>query len=157
MALSRQGRSGDRNETKWFGYDDDTEVLIARWDNDQYQVGMNRFRAIFQEKMRRTLEQASQGGQLRFTDEIAEVSDDEQTEFEAQCALMSRYIIRDMRTKGRKDGKVKLEGESATAYTHELGEQLLNVDAEFFLWVSTQAQQMQRDAYTLAKDAEKKP
>ena len=156
MALSRKGRGGDHNETKWFDYDDDTQMLIARWDNDRYSVGMNRFRAVFQEKMRRLLDKAESGGDLRFTDDLAEVSGEEQTEFEAQCSLMARYILLDIRTKGREDGKFLLDDE-AVAYDHEVGEELLRKDIELFMWVSSKAQQMQHDAYSLAKDAEKKP
>ena len=156
MALSRKGRSGDVNAAEWFRFDDDTEALIARWDNDKYSVGLQRFRTVFQEKSARLLKQAGAGESLRFTGELAEVEDGEQTEFDAQCMLMARHIVRDMRTPGRKDSKLKLEGELAT-YNHELGEDLLKTNVDFFLWVTSKAQKLQADAYALAESAEKKP
>lgn len=156
MALSLKGRSGDVNESKWFDFDDETEAKIARWDNDKFSVGLQRFRTVFQEKRNRLIQQADQDGALRFTDEMAQVEEDEQTEFEAQCDLMGRYIVLDMRTKGRDDGKLVLDGE-VYQYDADLGEQLLRKNIDFFLWASGKAQELQSEAFSLAEGAEKKP
>ncbi|QFT84974.1 hypothetical protein FIU88_08295 [Halomonas sp. THAF12] len=156
MALSLKGRSGDMNESRWFQYDDDTEVLVARWDNPKYTVGLQRFRTVYQEKRNRLLKEAEADGRLRFTDDMAEVDDDEQTEVEAQSALMARHILLDMRTPGRDDGKVMIDGEPCD-YTIDLGETLLEMNVELFVWVIQKAQELQRDAFSLAEGAEKKP
>lgn len=156
MALSLKGRSGDVNESRWFKYDDDTEALIARCDNPKYTVGLQRFRTVYQEKRERLIKQAEEDGRLRFTENMAEVEDDEQTEIQVQCSLMSRHVLLDLRTPKRDDGKVVIDGE-AKEYTSELGEQLLRLDVEFFLWVMGKAQSIQKEAYSMAEGAEKKP
>lgn len=156
MALSLKGSTGDLNESKWFDFDDETEALIARWDNEKYSVGLQRFRAVYQEKRQRLIRQAEIDGRLRFTDELAEVDDDEQTEFDAQCALMARYIVLDVRTKGRDDGKLMVD-DQAMRYDHELGEKLLRRNVDLFLWATEKAQGLQKDAFSLAESAEKKP
>lgn len=156
MALSLKGRFGDVNESQWFKFDDDIEVLVARWDNEKYTVGLQRFRTVYQEKRNRVLKQAEIDGDLRFTDDLAEVDGDEQTEHQAQSSLMARYVVLDMRDPNRDDGKVVIDDE-AVEYNPSLGQQLLVKNIDFFLWVVDKSQTLQRDAFKLAEGAGKKP
>ena len=116
MALRLTKKDQNTSETKWVDYDADTKVLLARIDNPAYAVAL--------ERERRKLNKAdAQFG-------IGEVGtiEGETTEHQTQFKLLSQFIVKDW------SGVLDDEG-NPLAYSQAAGEQLLDVNFDFFLFV----------------------
>lgn len=154
MALSLRKNDQD---AQWFDFDDETQVLVARQDNQKYTIGLQRLRTFFAEKRNRFLSSIQdKNGNLQYGDAMFEVDDDEKAELDAQADLMARHLLLDMRTVGRSDGKVVIDDE-AHQYTHDLGSQLIAGNPELFVFVIEKARSQQREAAEVADRVEKKP
>lgn len=116
MALQLKKKDQNTSETKWVDYDKDTKVLLARIDNPEYQVAL--------ERERRKLRNAD----AQFDHGHVGIVEGETTENATQCKLLSQFIVRDVTGIQDEDG-------NPLPYTPEVGEQLLNSHLEFFLFV----------------------
>lgn len=154
MALSLRN---DQQQSQWFKFDDETEVLIARQDNAKYNIGLQRLRTYFQEKRSKFIDGLQdKAGNLRYDDAMLDVDDDEKAEIDAQSDLMARYLVLDMRTVGRDDGKVVID-DAAYQYSPDLGSQLIANSTELFVFVLDKSRRQQEESRGVADRAEKKP
>lgn len=120
MALRMTKKDQYTAETRWVKYDDETKVLLARIDNPEYAVAL--------ERERRKLRNAD----ARFEPGKVGVVPGETTEHETQCKLLSQFIVKDWT--GALD-----ENGNPLPYSPEAGEQLLNTYLDFFLFVLREA------------------
>ncbi|RKQ97151.1 hypothetical protein C7446_2571 [Kushneria sinocarnis] len=154
MALTLNTDTHD-GESRWFRYDDDTEALIGRLDNHRYAVGLSHFRVYNEERSRQLIQQMTDNdGNLRFGGGVLDVSDDDQTEMDAQCQLLARYVLLDVRTPSKQ--KLYIDDKSYD-YSADLGYQLLINNSEFFGFVLSRAAQLRDEAQGIAERTEKKP
>jgi len=116
MALRLTKKDQSTSETKWVAYDDDTKVLLARIDNPEYAVAL--------ERERRKLRNAD----AQFGVGVVGVIDGETTEHQTQCRLLSQFIVKDWA------GVQDAEG-NPLAYSAGDAEQMLDSNIEFFLFV----------------------
>ena len=116
MALQLKKKDQNTSETKWVAYDDDTKVLLARIDNPEYQVAL--------ERERRKLRSAD----AQFGVGVVGVIDGETTEHQTQCRLISQFIVKDWA------GVLDADG-NPLPYTAAVAEQMLDANLEFFLFV----------------------
>ena len=129
MALRLTKKDQNTSETKWVAYDDDTKVLLARIDNPEYAVAL--------ERERRKLRNAD----AQFGVGVVGVIDGETTEHQTQCRLLSQFIVRDW-------SGVQDADDNPLPYSAEAAEQMLDANLEFFLFVL-------REASTSAVEAQK--
>lgn len=129
MALRLTKKDQNVSETKWVPYDDDTKVLLARIDNPEYQVAL--------ERERRKLRSADS----QFGVGVVGVIDGETTEHQTQCRLLGQFIVRDW-------SGVQDADDNPLPYSAEAAEQMLDANLEFFLFVL-------REASTSAVEAQK--
>ena len=129
MALRLTKKDQNTSETKWVDYDADTKVLLARIDNDEYAVAL--------ERERRKLRNAD----AQFGVGVVGVIDGETTEHQTQCRLLSQFIVKDWAGVQDADG-------NPLAYSAVAAEQMLDANLEFFLFVL-------REASTSAVEAQK--
>jgi hypothetical protein len=120
MALRLTKKDQNTSETKWVAYDDDTKVLLARIDNPGYVVAL--------ERERRKLRNAD----AQFGVGVVGVIDGEITEHEIQCRLLSQFIVKGW-------SGVQDADDNPLAYTPEIGEQMLDTNLKFFLFVLREA------------------
>jgi hypothetical protein len=116
MALRLTKKDQNTSETKWVDYDDDTKVLLARIDNPEYAVAL--------ERERRKLRNAD----AQFGVGVVGVIDGETTEHQTQCRLLGQFIVKDWA--GVQDG----DG-NPLEYSAVAAEQMLDANLEFFLFV----------------------
>jgi hypothetical protein len=129
MALRLTKKDQNTSETKWVAYDDDTKVLLARIDNPEYQVAL--------ERERRKLRAAD----AQFSVGVVGAVEGEVTEHQTQCKLISQFIVKDWAGVQDADG-------NPLSYSAAAAEQMLDVNLEFFLFVL-------REASTSAVEAQK--
>jgi hypothetical protein len=116
MALRLTKKDQNVSETKWVAYDDDTKVLLARIDNPEYAVAL--------ERERRKLRNAD----AQFGVGIVGVIDGETTEHQTQCRLMSQFIVKGWA------GVLDADG-NPLEYSAGDAEQMLDTNIKFFLFV----------------------
>lgn len=116
MALRLTKKDQNTSETKWVAYDDDTKVLLARIDNPEYQVAL--------ERERRKLRSAD----AQFGTGVVGVIDGETTEHQTQCRLLSQFIVKDW------SGVLDAD-DNPLPYSAEVAEQMLDANIKFFLFV----------------------
>lgn len=116
MALRLTKKDQNTSETKWVAYDDDTKVLLARIDNPEYQVAL--------ERERRKLLSAD----AQFGTGVVGVIDGETTEHQTQCRLLSQFIVKDW------SGVLDAD-DNPLPYNAEVAEQMLDANIKFFLFV----------------------
>lgn len=116
MALRLTKKDQNTTETKWVAYDDDTKVLLARIDNPEYAVAL--------ERERRKLRNAD----AQFGVGVVGVIDGETTEHQTQCRLMGQFIVKDW-------AGVQDADNNPLAYSAVAAEQMLDTNIEFFLFV----------------------
>ena len=116
MALRLTKKDQNISEYKWVDYDDDTKVLLARIDNPEYQVALERER-------RKLLNIDAQFG-------VGVVGgvEGEVTEHQTQCKLIGRFIVKDWA------GVLDADG-NPLPYSSEDAEQMLDANIKFFLFV----------------------
>ncbi|WP_095058027.1 hypothetical protein [Pseudomonas sp. Irchel s3f7] len=120
MALQLKKKDQNTSETKWVAYDDDTKVLLARIDNPEYQVAL--------ERERRKLRNAD----AQFGVGVVGAVEGEVTEHQTQCKLISQFIVKDWTG-------VQDEGGNPLPYSSEDAEQMLDANLGFFLFVLREA------------------
>jgi hypothetical protein len=120
MALRLTKKDQNTSETKWVAYDDDTKVLLARIDNPEYAVAL--------ERERRKLRNAD----AQFGVGVVGVIDGETTEHQTQCRLLSQFIVKDWAGVQDADG-------NPLPYSAGTAEQMLDANLEFFLFVLREA------------------
>ena len=120
MALRLTKKDQNTSETKWVAYDDDTKVLLARIDNPEYAVAL--------ERERRKLRSAD----AQFGVGVVGVIDGETTEHQTQCRLLSQFIVKDWA------GVLDADG-NPLPYSAGVAEQMLDAHLEFFLFVLREA------------------
>lgn len=120
MALRLTKKDQNTADTKWVAYDDDTKVLLARIDNPEYAVAL--------ERERRKLRNAD----AQFGVGVVGVIDGEKTETQTQYKLLSQFVIKDW-------AGVQDADENPLPYSPEVGEQMLDANLEFFLFVLREA------------------
>ena len=120
MALRMTKKDQNTSETKWVDYDADTKVLLARIDNDEYTVAL--------ERERRKLRNAD----AQFGVGVVGVIDGEKTETQTQYKLLSQFVIKDW------VGVLDAD-ENPLAYSPEVGEQMLDANFGFFMFVLREA------------------
>ena len=120
MALRLTKKDQNTAETKWVDYDDDTKVLLARIDNPEYAVAL--------ERERRKLRNAD----AQFGTGVVGVIDGEKTETQTQYKLLSQFIVKDWAGVQDADG-------NPLPYTPEVGEQMLDANFGFFMFVLREA------------------
>jgi hypothetical protein len=116
MALRLSNKDQNISESKWVAYDDDTKVLLARIDNPEYQVAL--------ERERRKLRAAD----AQFGVGVVGAVEGEVTEHQTQCKLISQFIVKNWVGVQDADG-------NPLAYSAEAAEQMLDANIEFFLFV----------------------
>lgn len=116
MALRLTKKDQNTSETKWVAYDDDTKVLLARIDNPEYQVAL--------ERERRKLRSAD----AQFGTGVVGVIDGETTEHQTQCRLLSQFIVKDW------SGVLDAD-DNPLPYNAGSAEQMLDANIKFFLFV----------------------
>lgn len=120
MALQLKKKDQNTSETKWVEYDADTKVLLARIDNPEYAVAL--------ERERRKLRNAD----AQFDHGKVGIVAGETTESQTQYKLLSRFIVKDWA------GVLDADG-NPLSYGQEVGEQMLEANLEFFLFVLREA------------------
>lgn len=120
MALRLTKKDQNTSETKWVAYDDDTKVLLARIDNPEYAVAL--------ERERRKLRNAD----AQFGTGIVGVIDGEKTETQTQYKLLSQFVVKDW-------SGVQDADENPLPYSPEVGEQMLDSNFAFFMFVLREA------------------
>ena len=120
MALRLTKKDQNTADTKWVAYDDDTKVLLARIDNPEYAVAL--------ERERRKLRNAD----AQFGIGVVGVIDGEKTETQTQYKLLSQFVIKDWA------GVQDAEG-NPLPYGPEVGEQMLDANLGFFMFVLREA------------------
>jgi len=116
MALRLTKKDQNVSETKWVSYDEDTKVLLARIDNPEYAIAL--------ERERRKLRNAD----AQFGVGIVGVIDGETTEHQTQCRLLGQFIVKDWAGVLDEDG-------NPLPYSAVAAEQMLDANIEFFLFV----------------------
>lgn len=116
MALRLTKKDQNTSESKWVDYDADTKVLLARIDNPEYVVAL--------ERERRKLRNAD----AQFGVGVVGVIDGETTEHQTQCRLLGQFIVKDWAGVQDADG-------NPLAYSAGSAEQMLDANIEFFLFV----------------------
>lgn len=116
MALQLKKKDQNTSETKWVDYDKDTKVLLARIDNPEYQVAL--------ERERRKLRNAD----AQFDHGHVGIVAGETTESQTQYKLLSQFIVKDW-------AGVQDAAGNPLPYSQEAGEQMLDANLEFFLFV----------------------
>jgi hypothetical protein len=129
MALRLTKKDQNVSDTKWVAYDEDTKVLLARIDNPEYAVAL--------ERERRKLRNAD----AQFGTGVVGVIDGETTEHQTQCRLLSQFIVKDW-------AGVLDADDNPLAYSAAAAEQMLDANLEFFLFVL-------RESSTAAVEAQK--
>jgi hypothetical protein len=120
MALRLPKKDQNTSESKWVAYDDDTKVLLARIDNPEYAVAL--------ERERRKLRNAD----AKFGVGVVGVIDGEKTETQTQYKLLSQFVIKDW-------AGVQDADENPLPYSPEVGEQMLDANFNFFMFVLREA------------------
>lgn len=120
MALRLTKKDQNISESKWVAYDDDTKVLLARIDNPEYAVAL--------ERERRKLRNAD----AQFGVGVVGVIDGEKTETQTQYKLLSQFVIKDW-------AGVQDADENPLPYSPEVGEQMLDANFSFFMFVLREA------------------
>lgn len=120
MALRLTKKDQNTSETKWVAYDDDTKVLLARIDNPEYAVAL--------ERERRKLRNAD----AQFGVGVVGAIKGETTEHQTQFKLLSQFIVKDW------SGVVD-EEDNPLAYSPAAGEQMLDANLSFFMFVLREA------------------
>jgi hypothetical protein len=120
MALRLTKKDQNTSETKWVAYDDDTKVLLARIDNPEYAVAL--------ERERRKLRNAD----AQFGVGVVGAIEGEITEHETQCRLLSQFIVKGW-------SGVQDVDDNPLAYSAEAAEQMLDINLKFFLFVLREA------------------
>ena len=120
MALRLTKKDQNVSEIKWVPYDEDTKVLLARIDNPEYQIAL--------ERERRKLRSADS----QFGIGVVGVIDGETTEHQTQCRLLSQFIVKDW-------SGVLDDDENPLPYNAEAAEQMLDANIKFFLFVLREA------------------
>lgn len=120
MALRLTKNEQNTSDTKWVDYDADTKVRLARIDNPQYAVAL--------ERERRKLRNAD----AQFGAGVVGIVPGETTEHQTQCKLLSQFIVLDWSGVQDEDG-------NPLPYSPEVGEQMLDSNVEFFLFVLREA------------------
>ncbi|MBO2700774.1 hypothetical protein [Shewanella algae] len=116
MTLSLANSDLVASGIRWFNFDETTRVKVAGIDENKYQIAVDRARRLItQSDARQSLHNIS-------------VSDADTTEFDVQCQLMAKFLIRDW------DGVVNEDGSEAE-FSAEAAEKLLKSNAAFFAWV----------------------
>lgn len=116
MTLSLANSDLVASGVRWFNFDENTRVKVAGIDENKYQIARDRARRLItQSDARQSLQNIS-------------VSDEDTTEFDVQCQLMAKFLIRDW------DGVVNEDG-SAAEFSADAAEKLLKSNAAFFAWV----------------------
>ncbi|MBO2578130.1 hypothetical protein I6M29_11250 [Shewanella algae] len=116
MTLSLANSDLVASGVRWFNFDETTRVKVAGIDENKYQIAVDRARRLItQSDSRQSLHNIS-------------VSDADTTEFDVQCQLMAKFLIRDW------DGVVNEDGSEAE-FSAEAAEKLLKSNAAFFAWV----------------------
>ncbi|MGI3041140.1 hypothetical protein ACRTDM_05240 [Shewanella algae] len=116
MTLSLANSDLVASGVRWFNFDETTRVKVAGIDENKYQIAVDRARRLItQSDARQSLHNIS-------------VSDADTTEFDVQCQLMAKFLIRDW------DGVVNEDGSEAE-FSAEAAEKLLKSNAAFFAWV----------------------
>ncbi len=120
MALRLTKKDQNISEYKWVDYDDDTKVLLARIDNPEYQVAL--------ERERRKLRNAD----AQFGVGVVGVIDGETTEHQTQCRLLSQFIVKDW-------AGVLDADDNPLPYSAVTAEQMLDTNLKFFLFVLSES------------------
>jgi len=125
---------------RWEDFDHETKFKIAGLDNDEYKVAL--------ERARRLVAKADAGQTLQT---LAVMSSD-MTEYQTQCKLVATYIVKDW------SGEVYDEKDNHMDYSPQNAEKLLLGNVNLFMWIVTQAKQVQVDrqaeeAETLGKSS----
>lgn len=120
MALRLTKKDQNTSETKWVDYDADTKVLLARIDNPEYVIAL--------ERERRKLRNAD----AQFGIGVVGVIDGETTEHQTQCRLIGQFIVKDWAGVQDADG-------NPLEYSAEAAEQMLDANIEFFLFVLSES------------------
>ncbi|MCL1161497.1 hypothetical protein L2728_06295 [Shewanella chilikensis] len=116
MTLSLANSDLVASGVRWFNFDETTRVKVAGIDENKYQIAVDRARRLITKSdARQSLHNIS-------------VSDADTTEFDVQCQLMAKFLIRDW------DGVVNEDGSEAE-FSAEAAEKLLKSNAAFFAWV----------------------
>lgn len=138
MTLSLANSDLVASGVRWFNFDETTRVKVAGIDENKYQIARDR--------ARRLITQSDAGQSLH---DIS-VSDADTTEFDVQCQLMAKFLIRDW------DGVVNEDG-SAEEFSAEAAEKLLKSNAAFFAWVLEKSTVVAIDKAKEIAEAKKKP
>lgn len=138
MGLSLANHDLIASGIRWIDYDKTTRIKITGIDDQKYQIAADR--------ARRLIAKADAGQSLH----NISVTDDDATEFDIYCQLMSRYIVLDW------DGVTDEHG-NQTEFSTENAEKLLKGNAQFFAWVLEQASKVAIDKAKEIADAKKKP
>lgn len=120
MALQLKKKDQNTSDTKWVDYDADTKVLLARIDNPAYAVAL--------ERERRKLRNAD----AQFGVGVVGAIEGETTEHQTQFKLLSQFIVKDW------SGVVD-EEDNPLAYSPAAGEQMLDANLSFFMFVLREA------------------
>lgn len=116
MTLSLANSDLVASGVRWFNFDETTRVKVAGIDENKYQIAVERARRLIAESdAKQSLHNIS-------------VSDADTTEFDVQCQLISKFLIRDW------DGVVNEDGNQAE-FSAEAAEKLLKSNVAFFAWV----------------------
>lgn len=138
MALRLTKKDPNTSETKWVDYDKDTKVLLARIDNPEYQVAL--------ERERRKLRAAD----AQFGVGVVGLVDGETTEHQTQCKLLSQFIVKGLVGAQDADG-------NPLEYTPAVGEALLDTNLEFFVFVLSESGKATIEAQQALAETVKKP
>ncbi|WP_368881912.1 hypothetical protein [Shewanella algae] len=116
MTLSLANSDLVASGVRWFSFDETTRVKVAGIDENKYQIAVERARRLIAESdAKQSLHNIS-------------VSDADTTEFDVQCQLIAKFLIRDW------DGVVNEDGNQAE-FSAEAAEKLLKSNVAFFAWV----------------------
>jgi hypothetical protein len=116
MTLSLANSDLVASGVRWFNFDETTRVKVAGIDENKYQIAVERARRLIAESdAKQSLHNIS-------------VSDADTTEFDVQCQLIAKFLIRDW------DGVVNEDGNQAE-FSAWAAEKLLKSNVAFFAWV----------------------
>jgi hypothetical protein len=116
MTLSLANSDLVASGVRWFNFDETTRVKVAGIDENKYQIAVERARRLIAESdAKQSLHNIS-------------VSDADTTEFDVQCQLIAKFLIRDW------DGVVNEDGNQAE-FSADAAEKLLKSNVAFFAWV----------------------
>jgi hypothetical protein len=116
MTLSLANSDLVASGVRWFNFDETTRVKVAGIDENKYQIAVERARRLIAESdAKQSLHNIS-------------VSDADTTEFDVQCQLIAKFLIRDW------DGVVNEDGNQAE-FSAGAAEKLLKSNVAFFAWV----------------------